>query len=220
MQNPSRFSVLGDSVSTFQGCTPASGVYYAPSTGTVTGVHSAEDTWWMQVIRARNGVLLSNNSWSGSTISAAGNLGACSEGRIRKLSVGEEAPDRILVFSGLNDISRYISLETFRQDYALMLRRIRSRYPDAVVSCGTLVTGYLGEPPLFPRLSYFGQRLAEYNQAIRDAAEETGAHLADLAALDGICESRYESMDGLHPTGTGMRQLAQLWLRCLEQDAD
>ena len=220
MKIPTRFSVLGDSVSTFQGITQSSGVYYAPSTGAVTGVHTAEDTWWMQVILSLGGILLANNSWSGSTVSAAGNLGACSEGRIRKLSAEGMTPDHVLVFSGLNDISRYIPLVAFRRDYALMLRRIRDLYPDATVSCGTLVTGYLGDPPLFPRLSYFGQRLAEYNDAIRDAAAETDVHLADLAALDGVSESRYESMDGLHPSGEGMKQLARLWLRCLKPGAD
>lgn len=45
-------SVLGDSISTFQDYTPPSGVYYAPTFGSVTGVGSAADCWWMQVIQA------------------------------------------------------------------------------------------------------------------------------------------------------------------------
>ena len=219
MKEETRWSVLGDSISTFQDYTPPGGVYYAPSSGPVTGVNAVEDTWWMRVIAALGGTLLANNSWSGSTVSAAGNLGACSESRIRKLAPEGETPDRILVYSGLNDISRYIPLEAFRADCALMLRRLRAAFPEAEIWCGTLVTGYLGEPPLFPRLSYFGERLAEYDPAIRDAAGEAGVRLADLAALDGQSESRYESMDGLHPSGTGMKQLAELWLRCLRPGA-
>lgn len=206
-----RWSVLGDSISTFQGYTPPGGVYYAPSSGPVTGVHTAEDTWWMQVIRARGGVLLANNSWSGSTVAESGNLGAASLSRIRRLGVDGVSPDVVMVFTGLNDVGRYVALEMFRADYESMLRRIQTLYPGAQVLCGTLVVGYI-ERPLFPKLSYFGQRLEEYNQAIREAVSAAGAALADLASL----EESYESMDGLHPSGVGMKQVAQMWLRCMD----
>lgn len=205
------YSILGDSISTFQGYTPPGGVYYAPSSGAVTGVNSVEDTWWMRVIRAMDGALLANNSWSGSTVAADGNLGACSPSRIRKLAPKGVPPDHILVFSGLNDVARYVPLETFWSDYTLMLRRIRDAYPDAAVTCGTLLTGYIHRP-LFPELSYFGQRLESYNRAIRASVSEAGCRLADLAALG----ESYEAMDGLHPSGTGMSQLAELWLRSLD----
>ena len=211
MGTETRWSVLGDSISTFQGFTPPGGVYYAPSSGPVTGVHTVEDTWWMQVIRARGGVLLANNSWSGSTVAESGNLGAASLSRIRKLGVDGVRPDVVMVFTGLNDVGRYVALETFRADYEIMLRRIRELYPGAKVLCGTLAVGYI-ERPLFPKLSYFGQRLEEYNRAIREAVSAAGATLADLAAL----EESYESMDGLHPSGVGMKQVAQMWLRCLD----
>ena len=65
---PLRFSVLGDSISTFDGISPPGGVYYGPSFGDITGVRSPEDPWWMKVIRAMGGQLLANNSWSGSTV--------------------------------------------------------------------------------------------------------------------------------------------------------
>ena len=216
MGEQKRWSILGDSVSTFQGFTPPGGVYYAPSSGPVTGVNTVEDTWWMRVIRARGGTLLANNSWSGSTVAESGNLGAASLSRIRKLRVDGVSPDVVLVFTGLNDISRYVPLEVFRADYETMLRRIMDLYPDAEVWCGTLVAGYI-QRPLFPKLSHFGKRLEEYNNAIRGAAEASGVRLADLAALDGP-EDAYESMDGLHPSGTGMEQVAALWLRCLEAE--
>lgn len=170
----------------------------------------------MRVIRARGGVLLANNSWSGSTVAESGNLGAASLSRIRKLSPEGESPDVVLVFTGLNDIGRYVPLETFRADYETMLRRIRDLFPAAEIWCGTLVAGYIHRP-LFPKLSHFGQRMNEYNDAIREAAGAAGVRLADLAALEGP-EDAYESMDGLHPSGTGMAQVAALWLRCLEAD--
>lgn len=212
-----RWSVLGDSISTFQGYSPPGGVYYAPSSGPVTGVSDVEDTWWMQVIRARGGVLLANNSWSGSTVAESGNLGAASLSRIRKLGPEGQAPDAVLIFTGLNDVGRYVPLEAFRADYEAMVRRVRELYPGARVLCGTLVVGYI-QRPLFPKLSYFGKRLEEYNEAIREAVRAGGGFLADLAAL-GDPGGSYESMDGLHPSGTGMKQVAELWLRCLEEAA-
>ena len=214
MRVESCWSVLGDSISTFQDYTPPGGVYYAPSSGSVTGVHRVEDTWWMQVIRARGGVLLSNNSWSGSTVAESGNLGAASVSRIRKLGPDGVSPDVVMIFTGLNDVGRYVPLETFRTDYEVMIRRVMERYPGATVLCGTLVTGYI-ERPLFPKLSHWGERVEEYNAAIREAVSVTGTVLADLAKLG----ESYESMDGIHPSGIGMGQLADLWLRCLGGDA-
>ncbi len=206
-----RWSILGDSISTFQGYTPPGGVYYAPSSGPVTGVNTVEDTWWMQVIRARGGTLLTNNSWSGSTVAESGNLGAASLSRIRKLGHEGAEPDVVLIFTGLNDVSRFVPLEIFRKDYEIMIRRVLDKYSQAKVLCGTLATGYIGRP-LFPKLTKFGGRLDGYNNAIRDAAAIAGGVLADLAALD----EEYESMDGIHPSGDGMKKIADMWLRCLE----
>lgn len=208
------WSVLGDSISTFQGFTPPGGVYYAPSSGSVTGVNRVEDTWWWKLIQAGGGRLLANNSWSGSTVAESGNLGAASLSRIRKLGPEGASPDVVLIFTGLNDVSRYVPLETFRADYEVMVRRVRTRFPAAKVLCGTLVTGYI-ERPLFPRLTHFGKRLADYNDAIREAVRSADGAIADLAAL----EEFYESMDGIHPTGVGMEQVAGMWVRSLGRAA-
>ena len=77
--HPPKFSVLGDSISTFQGYCPVGAEHYAPDTGAATGVYTVEDTWWMQVIRAQGGVYLSNQSISGNTISPAGTMGGFSQ---------------------------------------------------------------------------------------------------------------------------------------------
>ena len=210
MRGKQRWSVLGDSISTFQDVTPPGGVYYAPSSGPVTGVNAVEDTWWHKVITAKGGALLANNSWSGSTVAESGNLGAASVSRIRKLGPDGVSPNVVLIFTGLNDVSRYVPLEPFRGDYERMVRRVLDRYPAAQVLCGTLATGYIGRP-LFPKLTKFGGRLEGYNQAIREAAAAAGGMVVDLAALG----EEYESMDGIHPSGVGMGQVAEMWLRCL-----
>lgn len=201
-------SVLGDSISTFDGCTPPGGVYYGPSFGDITGVSSPEDTWWMQVIRAMGGQLLANNSWSGSTVSMVGSLPACSPSRIRKLAAEGATPDHILILAGLNDVNMYADPRAFGDDYRTMLNRIRAAYPQAQVTCGTLTTGYLSDTPFTHQLGHVRDRLEPYNEAIRTAVAEAGYRLADIARLD----QRYASMDGLHPNGEGMGQLARFWL--------
>ena len=42
--HPPKFSVLGDSISTFQGYCPVGAEHYAPDTGAATGVYTVEDT--------------------------------------------------------------------------------------------------------------------------------------------------------------------------------
>lgn len=201
-------SVLGDSISTFQGYTPPSGVYYAPTFGSVTGVGSAADCWWMKVIHALGGALLCNDSWSGSTVSVQGGaIPACSPSRIRRLSRDGLTPDQVLIYTGLNDVERRVPPEVFGADYRSMLRCLAETYPKARVTCGTLLAGYLGDSP-FRQFAYFQARLEEYNQTIRAAAAAQGYAVADMAALG----KEYASMDGLHPNGQGMEQLAALWL--------
>lgn len=206
-----KISILGDSISTFAGASPSGGEYYGPGFASVTGVSSVQDTWWMQVIHALGGELLANDSWSGSTVAASGLMPACSLSRLRKLAPDGVTPDQILVFTGLNDAYCYIGPEEFGQDYERMLQQLRTLYPQAEIFCGTLLKGYLGDPAV-PHLAAFGQRLQAYNQKIRAAVRCTsGCHTADLAVL----KEEYASLDGLHPNGQGMKQLAALWLRCL-----
>ena len=205
-----QISILGDSISTFQDFTPPGGVYYGPTFGSVTGVFTPEDTWWMKVIHALDGDLLVNNSWSGSTVTASGMLGACSPSRIRKLARDGVLPDIILIYTGLNDVSRYVPIEEFHQDYTSMLAQIRQAYPKAQVLCGTLIAGYLGDTP-FEKLPFSAQRRRAYNETIRNAAQQTHCQLIDLAPF----EQGYSSMDGLHPNGVGMEQLADFWLSAM-----
>ena len=206
--NPFHISVLGDSISTFDGISPPGGVYYGPSFGDITGVRTPEDTWWMQVIRAMGGTFLANNSWSGSTVSMVGSLPACTLSRIKKLALDGVEPDHILIFAGLNDVAFFAEPAAFAADYGLMLQRIREAYPQAQVTCGTLITGYLKDTPFTHQLGHIREKYLPYNQAILEAAAQSGYQAADIAAYN----ERFASMDGFHPNGEGMAQLADFWL--------
>ncbi len=206
---PYHISVLGDSISTFDGISPPGGVYYGPSFGDITGVRTPEDTWWMQVIRAMGGQLLANNSWSGSTVSTVGSLPACTLSRIKKLAVDGVEPNHILIFAGLNDVAFFAEPAAFAADYGLMLQRIKETYPQAQVTCGTLITGYLKDTPFTHQLGHIREKYLPYNQAILETAAAHGYQTADIAAFN----ERFASMDGFHPNREGMAQLADFWLR-------
>lgn len=99
------FSVLGDSISTFEGwVSPGNRVYYEGECRTTTGVEQVGDTWWMRVVDKLGGRLLANGSFSGSMVEGAGFPAAWTDERIAQLKgpCGEH-PDVVLVFIGIND---------------------------------------------------------------------------------------------------------------------
>ena len=98
-------SVLGDSISTFEGCiAPGNRVYYQSPQTERTGVLSPDQTWWMQVIGALGGRLCANGSFSGSMVQGKAFPAGEAAGRAEQLR-GEdgEEPDVVLFFIGIND---------------------------------------------------------------------------------------------------------------------
>lgn len=109
-----RFSILGDSISTFEDITPRGWrVYYAGEQREKTGVRDVKDTWWMRVIEHFDGELLANTAYSGSLVEGAGFPAASSMQRVSALgglrrggrgSVSTlQNPDVVMVFIGIND---------------------------------------------------------------------------------------------------------------------
>ena len=86
-----KFSVLGDSISTLEGCHPQGyKVFFKDEICKRTGVVKETDTWWGKVICFFGGELLVNNSWSGSRVTMVPENSelfpsACSDGRVRAL---------------------------------------------------------------------------------------------------------------------------------------
>ena len=68
-----RVSILGDSISTFEGCVPEGfRVYYEGARRRVTGVKLPSDTWWAQVVSGMGGVPWRVGAYSGSLVEGAG----------------------------------------------------------------------------------------------------------------------------------------------------
>ncbi len=206
-----RFSILGDSISTFRGITDDPNLFYGRTMCRKGGLAGPEDTWWMSVINGLGGVFDTDNAYSGSCVADGYGLGrgACSYERIRAL--GE--PEVILIFMGANDMGFDVSPEVFAGAYERMLSRLREVHPGAEIWCATLINGrkvlddepyFMGEDPTVP--------LEPFSGIIRAAAEKAGCHTADLAKYGVV----YDAIDGAHPTKAGMAQLAELWIREME----
>lgn len=124
------YAILGDSVSTFAGCTPKNGVFYDGWVKEATGVKTPEDTWWMQVIREKKGVVGANNSYAGSLVSGNLSTSGTAENRLREL--GEKGkPDVILIAMGTNDWGFCVLPQEFAQEYRRMIGRLKCLYPQA-----------------------------------------------------------------------------------------
>ncbi len=99
------YSILGDSISTFEGVTPEGfTLFYNGERLEKSGVTTPGDTWWGHVIKALAGELVADNAWSGSMVEGAGFPAASSEKRARAILGPDGAqPDAVLVFIGIND---------------------------------------------------------------------------------------------------------------------
>ncbi len=151
-----RYSILGDSYSTFEGwLTPDTNAiwYFRPESRWLqrnNDVRKVEQTWWHQVITHMKGKLERNNSFSGSTIcytgykDASGRHANYSDRAFITRSNKLGNPDVILVCGGTNDswagapIGEYVfgnwttkELYSFRPAMAKLLHDLRANYPTA-----------------------------------------------------------------------------------------
>lgn len=220
-----QFSVLGDSVSTLNGYNPKGyKVFYAGDNCVKTGVTEAKDTWWDKVIGFFGGELLVNNSWSDSCVTEQLFPSGCSDERTASLHINDVKPDVILVYIGTNDwkLGAKIGNETrflnednykfFDGAYDSMLKKLKSNYPESEIWCCTLCETYISKCPnfMFPH-KYAGVHIEKYNKIIRNAVIQNNCRLIDLYKY----EMAYDSIDGLHPTDTGMNTIATMIIRSM-----
>lgn len=216
------FSILGDSISTFQGySTPVEAAFYDTAKKLESKVTTLVDTWWGRVIDSLGGKLLANDSRSGSTVckhwSCEVESYGCSDERTSALGTSERSPDVILVFMGMNDWGFGFCVqgkkgetdkpnyECFADAYNAMIKKLRKNYPQADVWCLTLPYGSrLGEQETEFALQKRKVNVTEYCKAIRSCAEKNGCRIIDLYAKRGY----YDTIDGAHPDLDGMQTIA------------
>lgn len=217
-------SILGDSISTYQGWIPEGYACFYPDPD--NDIKDVTQTWWMQVIQNTGMQLLVNGSWSASAVcgdSRAENSSAgCSSRRIVDL-MGNTGmvPDVILVYMGANDFFNSIPLGTFSgtavqrtdhyiwdftEGYELMLQKLQAVYPTSRIYCMTLIEANSSD---HPRVNANGNTIEDYNSRIKQVAAAHGISVIDVhdCGMEVYELSRFTS-DGTHPNREGAARMA------------
>ena len=208
-----RLSILGDSISTYIGVSDNSNinasignnpVFYRPP-------FPREKTYWEIVLNRLELTLCVNNSYSGGNLSGIDDP-TSGVNRAKHLSNAEgKEPDIIIVFMGINDLGRGVDPEVFSDDYRLTLDTLSKQYPEAKVCC-------INIPDREP---YFKKRAEVFNRAIEEAVRLQGENyfIADLFG-SGLNNDFYymNTLDGLHPDEDGMRIIAEVVTKAIEEN--
>ena len=197
-------SVLGDSISTYQGASndPTANKTTAGNHCFYREPFPLQKTYWHRVCRALDLTLCVNNSWSGGNLSGEDDP---TSGLNRAAFLARDdgqAPDLVLLFMGINDLGRRIPLARFAADYQKTLAILAARYPGAAVCCVNIPDR---DPVLKPQATAF-------NRAIDEAAAKAGERffVADLFSCRLNNDFYYDNtVDGLHPDEDGMRIIAE-----------
>lgn len=234
-------SIVGDSISAFDGWIPNGFHVFYPLDGEVKDV---SQTWWKMLLDDTGMELCCNNSSAGST--CAGDSLAqedavwygCSSFRLSFMSGSQgRMPDVIIVYMGTNDLLNGIPLgdndgtrlveegeiDNFSDAYCMMLDKLSSEYPMAQIYCCTLTpVGEWASPQPFVALTNgLGLSAEDYSEQIRVVAEGKGIPVIDLYHC-GIEVDNLQTMtsDGVHPTPDGMKYIERAMLAAISGDVE
>lgn len=194
------FSILGDSISTFNGFIPSGNAYWYPH-GDVTRV---TDLWWSKLLDHFHGKLLVDEAWSGSHISGTDTSAGNRDSRCKNLGTESQDPDVIIVYMGTNDYDHDVALgtydghdaipstvATFSDAYAVTLDKILSTYKHAEVWCCTLQPMERHGQTGFPEKNNLGLTPEDYNEVIRKIAHAMNCKILEHSQ----CGITYYNMD-------------------------
>ena len=204
--------IFGDSYSTFEGYIPENYAIYYSKDADYTDVHSVEDTWWYRLITETDSILITNDSWSGSTICHTGyNNSDCSKTssfiyRLNKyISEGffeKNKVDTVFVFGGTNDSWAGVpigelkysdwkdeELFSFLPAISFLLNKLKETLPETRIAC--LINTELS---------------SAIANGIADACEHYGTEYIKFSKID--------KTNG-HPTVKGMEQIKDEILKAL-----
>lgn len=229
-------SILGDSISTYDGWIPEGFNVFYPFDGELTDV---SQTWWKSLVEETGMELCANNSSSGSTcsgdsLSIDDPMFGCSDGRLSFL-VGSQGrlPDIIVIYMGTNDLLQGVpigdndgtklveegNVENFSDAYCLMLDKLASYYPTAQIFCCTLapVGDWGTDQPFVIFENHLGLTAEEYSDQIKVIADSKGVAVIDLyhcgITIDNLTEM---TTDGVHLTLVGMERVKEKVLVALQ----
>ena len=225
-------SILGDSISTYDGWIMEGAAIFYPFYGDLTDV---SQTWWMRLLDDTGMELCANDSSSGSTcVGDSLDVGdfryGCSSFRLSFLAGKQgKMPDVIIVYMGTNDLLKGIPIgdndgtklvdegviDNFSDAYCLILDKLLSEFPAADIYCCTLppIGDWGTEEPFVDFENVLGLTSRDYSQQINSIAVNKGISLIDLSEC-GIKIDNLEEMttDGVHMTSVGMEYIEQAML--------
>lgn len=222
-------SIMGDSISTFQGYIPEGYYDFFPENGLVSDV---DDTWWKRVLDEKGWTLCVNASSSGATC-AGDSTGTdtpqcgCNEYRTGGLGGPDGTmPDVIIVYMGTNDFLQGIPLgdndgtrpvpegevSLFGDAYTLMLDKLQAKYPSSRIYCCTIaqIGTYGTDTPFVEMVNGEGLTTADYSARIAQIAGNKNLPVIDLYTCGIAVENLHNTTaDGVHPTPEGMEYIAK-----------
>lgn len=224
-----RISIVGDSISTFEGWMPGGYSIFFPLYGEITDV---SQTWWKPLLDDMGLQLCANSSSSGSTcvgnsLSTDDPQCGCDNFRIEgAIGAGGIHPDIIIVYMGTNDVVTHVPLGTndgthsveegvidnFSDAYKLMLDKLEAQYPGAQIICCTLTPlgGWTEEGELIPFVNKLGLTDADYSRQIEAIAGEKGFPVVDLQSCGMSIDNLLQYVtDGVHPNPEGMKLIGK-----------
>ena len=216
-------SILGDSLSTFNGYLPEGNPYYYP----LIDVQSVNDTWWMKLINALGMELNTNNSWSGAKVSGT----ATSAGSGNRATELGTSPDVIIIWMGANDFLNSVAIgdydgksaiptstNTFSDAYAVMLNKVLTAYPSAEVWVCTLHQFEYMNDDGFPETNNSGLTLKDYNDVILTLADAFGVKVLENHKCGMTYQNRSKWYSGKnpHPNKAGHSMIANNAIRQMD----
>ena len=205
-----KVSILGDSISTYQGFTPYPSNYQYPKSSCADFTNVSQ-TWWHQIIydKMTNAKLEVNSSYTGTCVQETTDKGHPGYGFLhRYVELGD--PDVILINGGTNDSWSFslpvgtldFSIATdnldefqFAQAYDKLIRLMKAKYPSAQIAC------IIGD-------NVMDQAYTAYAQVIRDVCEHYDLPYAQVVFADRAAMT----YDNVHPNVNGMEEMAnQIW---------
>ena len=222
------FSILGDSICTYQGYLPQ----YYKSHYPRLDMNNVRLTWWARLANATGMRVLSNASWTGTTLTGDSDsmegIPGCSIGRLYALfgytPTQVIAPDYVFIKMGGNDMNwndppgEYHTgkqlpvtggdIDSFSTAYQLTLARIRAAMPNTKI----IVLTCLPWTDLDTGLEHhndIGLTIDAYNDIARKIAPDYGATVIDLYHC-GLNPSTAAQLtqDGVHPNAAGTALMA------------
>ena len=195
-----KISILGDSISTFEGYIPKDYKYFYPQPyGDVRNIYQ---TWWMKVINGLGAGLYINNAYGGSTVCNFDEYSTSNDKRLEALRINDNLSDVLFIFMGTNDCaSKYVNVNTFKEAYTTMLNKLKTISPNSEIILINLPISKL----------YTIDSQYELNQVIGKCAEDFNHKLIDISGLD----MTNTLIDSAHPNSNGMKILSKAILDSL-----